>query len=507
MRLIAAVLAVALVGCSSDHQSSYAQPQSLLVETSANGDDALDDTASIAADLEALDPRQTLKLEAGTYYLNSATLAASPLFIKDDHVTIQGESKQATRIVITGTTAIPWIFAAVGKSDIAFRDLTMVGNSVSTSYGNGGAITFSNSLGPASALSVTDCHFENFAGDFWIHVENVSGLTPIDGVNVSWCTFATLPGNSRLPQLVTGPQGMVGIIAHNSSPTGGINNVRVDNNAVACTHAKGLLALFGNCDGISVCNNAITGAGTGPEFADDSACYAIMCYNNFKPPRNGLIASNRIVAVRDDGMYLQGCEDFTITGNHVSGQTSSVSGTLPKAGIAMNGMRRSVAVDNTVLDCHNGLYVQGFHDNDPTSNLTVSDNTVLGARSCGIRIESASLPWHGLLMSGNHVRSLGHGIFMAPTAAIKNVTIIGNHVEATSWCVRVISSDGLYQLDDLAIASNHFSAIGTGLVNHVCVRLFSTSHVAITNNVMSGTVFQSIDVFGTPATVSGNLLQ
>lgn len=501
------VAAVFLSACASHGQpaASYGSPSILLVETTASGSDLLDDSASIAANISALQPNQVLHFPAGIYHLDSEFLAAHPLFLPCSNISITGDGAETTRVVVTGTAVTPWIFAGVCNSNVSISGLSFTGNSAADSYGNGGALVFTNSHGQSGNIAVSDCQFRNFKGDYWIHVENVSGIQPIDHISVTRCKFYTEPGNSRMPTSITCPQGMVGIVAHNSSLTGGINDIRVDSNSVECVHSKGMLALFGNCDGISVCNNYIRGAGLGPEFSDDSACYAIMCYNNFMPPRHGTIGANRIIGARDNGMYLLQIEDFVVSGNTVTDQTSTSYETLPKAAIALNGAVRTVCSNNAISSVHTGIYFQGGCTSEESASI-ITGNSISGAVRSAITVESSVFPWHDLTISSNRVYSSAQGVFIAVTAPIYAIAIHDNDIRASSWGINAISSDPLYRLSGLSILGNSIYGNGPNMVSHVSIRHFQNCQSVICGNVFFGFSYVQTDLYGsTGITVSGNI--
>lgn len=464
----------------------------------AIGDGVADDTAAFAAGIAALTSGKALYVPPGTFNLNSATLSGALLTIGADNVAIYGAGRHLSKLVLTGTTVCASIFRAICKNNIEIHDLWFYGNNQASGFINGIALAYHNT-GATAAISgfhIRNCRFDNFKGDSWIYVENLDGNYGISDIIVTDCYFYSYSGNSREPTNVAIPQGCVGIWAHNANVNGWVKHVRIDRNEAYCKYMKGLAQVFGNVQRFSISHNKIFEVGTDAAFTDDSACYSIICYNNFLPPRYGTIMGNQVINCRDTGMYLLGCIDMTVIGNWIFNQTSTADSTLAKAGIVIGEGARYVCMGNTVHQSRCGIYFQGTGSAlEPVHDSVIANNVIRSSARAGIKVEAGpTRPLDGLTISGNMVHDgTVHGIWVdiQSTTNSKRLTIANNDVRASQIGIFVTSGDSSWKLADARITGNHIRDCGT---SHMSVRNWNVGPIVIDNNHMHGNSSPSCDI-------------
>jgi hypothetical protein len=96
------------------------------------------------------------------------------------------------------------------------------------------------------------------------------------------------------------------------------------------------IELYGKVSEARIVKPIIEAAGqTGA--ADDSGAYAINLYGDVADTRNITVESPVLTSPRSCGVYVRGVANCVIDNPTISGQTDTVSGTLPKGAIASNG--------------------------------------------------------------------------------------------------------------------------------------------------------------------------
>lgn len=477
----------------------------------AKGDGVEDDTAEFIAAAAAVTSGSTLYVPPGVYNLSSSTLASSQITIAASRVIIRGAGRDVSKIVLTGTSVVNSIFRTLSRDQIEVRDLWFYGNNQANAFANGIALSYTNSGASAaiSGFNVHDNRFENFKGDFWTYVENISGAYAINDVRFNRNLCVSASGNSRGPTLTTVPQACVGVIAHNANAAGSVNKINIDDNVCHCTYMKGLALIFGNAYDWSINENKIFGAGTDAAFANDSASYAIMAYDNFMPPSRGTIANNIIDGVRDAGMYLQGVVDVTITGNFIRDQTSTADATIPKAAIAINGGTKVTATGNVIDTCVTGIVIHGSATSTATETV-IAANTVRASSKQSILAEAVTTQsLNGVLIADNklHASALrGIKVDIQSSTDSSDIAIRNNSISAVSIGIDVVSGDASYKLNDIDISGNEIRhSSGGTLTSHIAVISWTQPKVRIANNSLLGNATPAIDVRSTKKlTVVGN---
>lgn len=494
----------------------------------AKGDGATDDSAAFIAAAATLTVNSKLYHPPGNYALSSAALAATPIYLPADGITLQGEGRGVSVITVTGASVVPFIFSFRGRSTCAAANLSFFGNNQANAFGNGAALNWTNAgaSGVIKGMHVRDCHFENFKSDFWIYVENILGTYPMFDVNVSDNTFTSASGNSRGPTNIAIPQGCVGIFGHSTTAGGSVNDIVISGNVARCQYMKGFALLFNQVNHYAIEQNVVYGSGTDAAFADDSACYALMVYSAvLYNPLNGIVSNNQIYGVRDCGIYLLDNTNVTVSGNAIMNQTSTADTSLPKAAIAINGGRLETVTGNTIEGCNVGIYFQGNRVTSNNSESVIASNTISGAGKYGLNIESSSYGWNGLVVSDNMIRSNAMGIQVNVNAAspVYDLKISDNQIYAATTAINIQSGNATYNLSDCHLDSNKFYSSGSLSVGISCVSfpntllningnsfnnavtgnwldIRSTKKVNITNNIFSnvsgGTCFNATGAEG-----------
>jgi hypothetical protein len=457
----------------------------------AIADGVTDNTAAFKAAAADLTPGSILDIPAGTYAFSSASLA-NPITIPCSNVTVRGAGMNQTVLKLTGSSVIVSFFHSDAKSYVEYKGINFYGNSASSGYANGIALSFVNTAatGPVRGYYVHDCAFDNFSGDFWVYCENTN-LTgyPIFDIRVTDNVFRSYTGNSRNPTSVAVPQGCIGVIG--GTIAGASNNdILISRNVGRCTHVKGLVAMQNQNAHFNISSNEAYGCGTDSAFSNDSGCYAFMVYSSVNyNPLDGVIDGNMVYLVRDDGFYLLDNVAVSVTNNVVTGQTSTADTSLPKAAIAVNGGARMTIANNVVDTAVVGIYFQGNRVSGPNDSTTISGNTVYNTSRYAMRVESSTYAWHGLLCNSNYLQgsAMGVAIDVNASSPVFNLKFDGNLIYAGTTAFNIASGNSTYNLSDVTISSNRFYSNG-GLTTGVSAVNFSNTVVNVIGNDFNGSL-------------------
>ncbi len=435
--------------------------------------DGATDYARFSAWVAAINASTAHTVEAvippGAYSLDSALIGAGSYFLwtrSNVHVVGRG----LPQITVTGTTVNNAIFASSGLSRITYRGVRFVGNNQASAYANGAAIWFTNdSAADIETFKVRECEFENFKGDYWVYSECL-GTKAISDIRVWGNKFKSATGNARGPSNVAINSACVAVIGNNLSATGFVRGVGIYDNDMGCEFIKSGVIIYNNVFDWHVRGNNITDAGkTG--VSDDSGAYAIQVYS--QGPNiggRGKVVDNNIPSPRSCGIYHANSFPGTIyAGNTISGQTDTVTGTLPKGGIVLNGAREVTVRGNQINDCAaDAIYWQpdsGTANSD--SALLLSGNQIARCLN-GINVATGSQNTKNVTIEGGSISECTAGVFMNFLGAgtVTGVRVKGVDIKSAvtgSYGIRLISGDATYNLADFSVQGGSIDCDAYGI--------------------------------------------
>jgi hypothetical protein len=426
--------------------------------------------ALVAAINASTAPRVRAVIGPDDYLVPSAALAARPLRITRSNVAIEGIDRP--RIVVTGNNVTSSVFASDGCSDVAYRGISFVGNNRADRYANGVAIAHTNrGASDIRGLTVEDCDFAGFQGDYWVWVE-VLGTRSIEAVRITGNRFVSASGNARGPGDIRINSAFVGIIGNSAAETSAVRDVQVQDNRMEADFIKTGVQIFHNVRDFVVEGNVIRHAGQ-REVQDDCGAYAIMVYESAGTSRGGRgrVARNRIVAPRSCGIYQANRFEGTVyLDNDIDGQTDTRAATLPKGGIVLNGGAAVTVRGGSIVDCAaDGIFWIPPSD-APSDARILIDGVALGScRASGIELQSAVRDSRNVEVRGCRIDGCRAGILlkMFASALLSDVRLQANEIRSSlpgSVGIQVASDDGSNRLSGLAIRGGTIATRGTGIV-------------------------------------------
>lgn len=351
------------------------------------GPEIADNTAALRAAVAVLAARGIGVLDLGTGIYRFASTSLGPRGIAlPSNITVRGTGRSTTKLRITGSAACNF-FSAADKSNLAFEELTLVGNSntgTGSPYGVGEAIRWYMTNAATADLvgfRLTNVHLENFRGAWWVDIEHGASAQPLLSmreVTIESVTFSSFAGNSAEPSLVTHNAAVFGLNGFH----GAIRNIRVNRLSGDATHIKSAIILYHHVidailDNVNVRAAGLSGA------TDDGGAYAIQLYDSYYKMSSIKISNALINAPRSVGIYVAGGSGIVIVNAVVSGQTDTRAGTLPKGAIVLNGTRDWQLIGGHLHDnwCDIGI--------SPPASGTQAQPTPVRGRVEGVRAEGS----------------------------------------------------------------------------------------------------------------------
>jgi parallel beta-helix repeat protein len=394
------------------------------------GDGSTDDTTALLAWLAAINASTaynvTAVLGSGDYQLASGT-ATSGLVITRDNVTIDGTGASIT---VTGTGVIPAVFQTECKSNITYKNIRFYGNCQANAFANGAAIWYVNYLGTScSGLLVENCYFENFKGDYWVFAEN-TGTRAIAEVTIRNNTALSKTGNARNGTSITVGSSFIGIFGSGDAAYI-FTDILIENNIVYADYIKSGVNIFHNVQRFTIQNNRIWNAGQNG-ISNDCGAYAILIYANapYTPGKHGRTVGNKIFAPRSIGIYQANTwQGSLIADNHIVSQgPDTVTTTLPKGGICLNGSSETTVRGNIILN----TTVDAIWFNTSSADheeLNIANNTIRGCVRGVVFESTGGNNGKSIAIQDNLIRDFSsHGIkWMAYTATATTDLVIRNN--------------------------------------------------------------------------------
>lgn len=464
VRLAVIALVLALVGCSGSG-SSYPGTgggQILLLPSSSNHTQELRDA------VDATTPGEQLLLGSGNFVIAGTIVITKPITILGFGTTITATDHRN-------------ILSFENSGNARVFGVSFVGANQSNGSGDGLAIQFSpdaNATVPSSVV-IQNCSFENFKGDYWVDIRNRSLMHEIDGIDISHCRFTSMPGNSRDGSHMGVPTAAINVTGTTSGAI--CRNISITNNYFTWRYGKQCVALWSGCRNASVRANSMSEVGTGSSISDNAGAYAFLCYDStfLNSPRDIVFSDNVISGVRSCGAYLAGARNFSAIGNRITGQTDTVSGSMPKGAIVMNG-----CADGTVLaNAIDSIAADGIYTiNDPAyaqRSISIIGNSISNARN-GVVCVASYVADDSVFIASNVISGISERGISAQTispGSIENLTISSNTIVRSLIGIDLWSGDESDGFTSGAVTSN------ATLECSVTLRVPSASPMTLLGNI------------------------
>jgi nitrous oxidase accessory protein NosD len=423
-----ALLAIlALCSCGGSSYPGSSGYQSLLMPSS------LSSTEVLQCAVDNTPAGESLMMGNGNFFIDSTIVITKPITILGFGTTITASDHRN-------------ILSFENSGNARVFGVSFVGSNQSNGSGDGLAIQFSPDANATSPSSVTiqNCYFQNFKGDYWVDIRNRSLMHEIDGIDISHCRFVSMPGNSRDGTNMGVPTAAINITG---TTTGAVcRNISIGNNSFTWRYSKQCVALWAGCRNASVRANSMSDVGTDASITDNAGAYAFMCYDStfLNAPRDIVFSDNVISCVRSCGVYLAGATNFHVIGNRITGQTDTVSGSMPKGAVIMNGCSNGVVSGNNI----DSIAADGVYTiNDPSyqvRNISILGNTITNSRN-GIVSIIAYSPDSALFIGGNVISAIAERGISAQSVypgTISGLTITSNTVVGSLIGIDIWSGDG-----------------------------------------------------------------
>jgi len=265
-------------------------------------------------------------------------------------------------ITITGSTACD-VFYSTNVSDVEFIDVYVKGNGIGTaSLGYLWYIKCSAAAtGEMKNLKWIRGGAENFAGYYWIYVDNTAAVTyPFTKFLCEDAHFTSKTGNNQGQSSITITASVFGFSGSDTVLTFySIKDCIVRNCVADGTFIKNFVYFWSGTFRCKAHGNTLLGFGADAGTLNDMGSYALATYDHSHG--TGLLPDeiefydNTIDVVRDCGVYCAGVNRFTVVNNRVSGQTSTANSSIPKGALAFNGPNYLTCSGNRIYSSAIGM--------------------------------------------------------------------------------------------------------------------------------------------------------
>lgn len=456
----------------------------------AVGDGVTDDTTAIQAAATAASG-MALYFPSGNYALTAAINLPS-------NIRVYGDGIGLSTITASGTSAFN-LFNASDKTNIAFDNLSFYGNSVATSSGNGQAIRLEMTAGATFDFvdaTVDNCRFDNFKGDYWVLFYNANASHVFKNIRVANCIFQSYTGNARNGSLVGVPSICISI-SGTTSPVSSLTDIVIKNNIADCYYIKTFLALWSGVKRAVVTGNIVKNAGVSSEISDNVGAYAFLIYDStsLNVPNEIICSENIIDGVRSCGFYCAAAQTLQITNNRITNQTDTVSGSLPKGGIVLNGCSYLLVENNFIESiAADGIYWVSDSATARESGVAINNNKI---KTClnGIHLNSAYQNNGDILVNSNDISVCTYGVVLQTYAGVytEKISIVNNNIGseiAGSYGIELLSGAATYDVRSANIQGNTIKTVAVG----ISWQNVTTGSVNIENNYIVGDYVNGLTV-------------
>lgn len=303
-----------------------------------------------------------LEFDPVSFNLDSATLGTTGIELPGN-LLIRGNGAVLN---VTGSTACN-VFLANNVSDITLEGLEAHGNGVTSGFGNGEFIRFTNSTASSIMrnLHVRDLNLYNFAGQYWI-----AFIANAVGARVSNFSVRSIVGTSEPETEVYAPTsvGSHAYVIGINAVSGFCERFVVDDVVSDATYIKGTVLAIAAGTISSVITivqdgkiSNIRGQGAGKNIAtDNNGSYDVCFYGAVRDVElDGFVSRD----AWDKGLYVAATLDCSFRNVNVSGQTGTYAGLLD-AGVSLNATRATLEniecrgnTINLIHNCSNKYWV------------------------------------------------------------------------------------------------------------------------------------------------------
>ena len=423
----------------------------------------------------------------GPMALASASLAALP----NQAITLKPGTKiigiPGSGAVITGTTACN-VFYSTDVSNIEFQDFFCTGNG-----GSGVATTATGyfwyiKCTAAATKTANDLKFirgglSNFGGLYWVYVDNTAAVSfALQGFVCDGSVFFSFLGNCQQPSPITITATVFGFSGSNTlTNMFTVTDCEVRNCTAYGAHIKNFMTCWSGTIRCTAHHNKLIGFGTGSEFTDDTACYALTAYDFSHgaalPPDEIAFDDNIIDGVRDCGIYTSGPNPSTqFVGrvhsrrNTISGQTSRANSVLPKGGIVYTSTYLGVIEDNIFYNCATDIAVAGCPSTDSTTWLAKNTVQTMPNNGTGLALSGTSggaVP--KIIVDGFRVKAQNAAtgttaisVNATATVGIANLDLLNIDIDGCNTGITVQAADlSVPALGNVRVANVKMRQIGT----------------------------------------------
>ena len=463
----------------------------------AAGNGAGDDTAAFRT-WASFGGQRVLGLNPVTYALASASLAGGGITLPSGTY-IEGAGKGATKLQVTGTSACN-IFRTANASNITISVLSARGNnSAGADYDDTGHFILFEMTSAATTnqegLTIDDCRFDDFPGNYWVNFRNLSGpqlSTPgpppapnltLSRLRLRGCDFFSYLGNARNPGNIGANYYMVSISNHDWPAV--VQDVWVEDCYFDCHYVRGAIAQWSNSWHTTYRNNIVDSPGqglidpgTGLPYTNVGE-YGILVYYGVSgagapvPPnilqghaRDVTVIGNKVISPVDNGVYMADVgTDIIVLANTITGQsgTNDAPSGLPRGAITLNGAEPNCyarIANNVLRDNYGGVTVETDAGMvcDVEGNTIVSNFTASGVNPYGIRVLGGVTPG----VPPNAVINLDHNTALMSGAGSMGLEVWSNGTVPLGGQVNV--RGGVYSGAQLSFRSvdltSGFGAVG-----------------------------------------------
>ena len=416
-------------------------------------------------------------------------------------------------ITITGTTACN-VFHSTDASHIELFDVYAIGNGASSATLTTGYLWYIKCTA-AATKEATNLKFirggaENFAGLYWIYLDNTAATTYA-------ITKFLCDGGSRFTSKTGNNQGQTSITT-SSSVFGFSGSDLVTNfysvkdcivrNCIADgTFIKNFLYFWSGCLRCKAHGNTLIGFGSDAGTSDDVGSYALAAYDHSHgtglQPSEIEFYDNTIDVVRDCGIYAASANRILIHDNQISGQTDTNNTLLPKGAIVANACTLPVISDNVCNACYFNVSVT--QNPDATAVARVNNTTILAVPANGFGVwlsgttggNANDIGVNGLSVDTQASGVTGLHIVATATVGINNLDVQNIDVHACANGINLFAPDSSVP----AIGNARFSAIK---LRHITGNILQWLNAT---NAATRVVFENIDVMDMVAGAVGFFIQ
>ena len=471
-------------------QAKLAQTVSVM-DFGAKGDGVTDDTAAIQAAVTASSGK-ALYFPQGTYLVSSAITLVS-------NIHIYGAGQEVSKILVSGSSDIN-IFVGTNVTQVSMSNLWLYGNSVSSGSGSGFAFyIYQNSSATSSGQDyrINGCRFDNFKGDYWVRILNENVTYPLNNIFIIENLFNSYTGNARGGSSSGVPSACISI--YGSTAGALTTNVIVENNIANCYYIKNFCLLWQGVQWANISNNIINQCGVSSEIADNVQAYAIMAYDSssLNVPKNITVNNNLINGVRSCGFYGASAVNLTITNNRILNQTDTVSSSLPKGAIVLNGCSYLIIADNYIDTCAYGISWVTDNQSAHEAGLLIDSNKIYNSGINAILLQVAYQTTNDISITNNLITGGCASNYMvylntASTGSIYRLNISNNSIFSSASTVvgiNLASGDSSYTMHFCTISENVIQTSNTGIT--VANTLYP---IVVSNNTFySAFIYAGID--------------